>query len=184
MRRAPTGSLGGMSQRSVVLVGPMGSGKSTVGRALARRLGLGHVDTDDIVARSAGRTIPEVFETEGEAAFREMESAALVDALAGSCAVISTGGGIVMSDVNRARLRESPALVVWLDGSIDALADRVGSGRGRPLLEGDVRETLKEKIAERAPGYLAVADVRVDTSEMRHSDCVDAIVAALEGVSA
>jgi shikimate kinase len=173
-----------MSQRAVVLVGPMGSGKSTVGRALARRLEVGHVDTDDMVSHRAGRSIAEIFETDGEAAFREMESAALAEALAGPRAVISTGGGVVVAAVNRALLAESDALVVWLDGSIDALADRVGSGRGRPLLEGDVRETLKAKIAQRAPGYLEVADVRVDTSQMRHEDCVDAIVAALEGVTA
>ena len=64
------------------------------------------------------------------------------------------------------------------------LTKRVGSGRGRPLLEGDVRAALQEKIAERGPGYLEVADLRVDTTEMRHADCVDAIVAALEGVTA
>ena len=177
------GNLRGMSQRAVVLVGPMGSGKSTVGRALARRLGVGHVDTDDLIARRAGCSIAEIFETDGEPTFRDLESAALGEALAGVGAVISTGGGVVASDTNRTLLRESAALVVWLDGSIDALADRVDTGRGRPLLTGDVRESLKEKIAERAPGYLEVADLRVDTSQMRHSDCVDAIVAALEGVS-
>jgi shikimate kinase len=173
-----------MSQRTVVLVGPMGSGKSTVGRALARRLGLGHVDTDDIVAQGAGQSIAEIFESEGEAAFRALETAALADALHGAVAVISTGGGVVVSDANRILLRESDALVVWLDGSIDALAGRVGSGQGRPLLDGDVRETLREKIAERGPGYLDVADVRIDTSAMGHEDCVDTIVAVLEEVTA
>ena len=173
-----------MSQRSVVLIGPMGSGKSTVGRALAQRLMLRHVDSDDLVVRAAGRAISEIFDTEGEAAFRTLETNALAEALDREGAVISTGGGIVVSEANRTMLLDSPALVVWLDATIDALASRVGSGRGRPLLAGDVRETLREKIAERAPWYLDVADLRVDTSEMRHSDCVDAIVAVLEGVSA
>jgi len=161
----------------------MGSGKSTVGRALAQRLRLRHIDTDDLIARTADRSIPELFEVEGERRFRERESAALEQALA-SPSVVSTGGGIVVVDENRERLQSSGALVVWLDGSIDALVKRVGSGRNRPLLGDDIRSSLQEKIAERGPGYLEVADVRVDTTEMRHSDCVDAIVAALEGVSA
>jgi shikimate kinase len=161
----------------------MGSGKSTVGRALAERLGARHLDTDSIVVELAGCPIPEIFETHGEARFRELEAAALGDALASS-AVVSTGGGIVMSATNRESLRDSDAFVVWLDGSIDALVARVGSGRNRPLLEGDIRSALREKIAERSPGYLEVADLRVDTTEMRHADCVEAIVAAMEGVTA
>lgn len=172
-----------MNQRSVVLVGPMGSGKSSVGRALAQRLGMRHIDTDALVERRDGRSVPEIFAADGEAGFRALETAELRTALDAS-AVIATGGGIVVTDENRRLLNESGALVVWLDASIDALAERVGSGRGRPLLEGDVRSSLQEKVAERAPGYLEVADLRVDTTAMRHSDCVDAIVAALEGVSA
>lgn len=161
----------------------MGSGKSTVGRALARRLGARHVDTDQLVVEAAGCSIPEIFEREGEARFRELESEALASALT-PASVVSTGGGIVVTDANRTRLRADDCFVVWLDGSIDALTARVGSGRGRPLLQDDVRASLQEKIAERSPGYLDVADVRVDTTQMRHADCVDAIVAAMEGVRA
>jgi shikimate kinase len=161
----------------------MGSGKSTVGRALASRIGVAHVDTDDLVSKEAGCSIPEIFDRDGEDRFRELESAALARALSAR-SVVSTGGGIVVSESNRTRLQDSDAFVVWLDGSIDALTQRVGSGRGRPLLQGDVRSTLQEKIVERAPGYLEVADLRVDTTQMRHVDCVDAIVAAMEGVSA
>lgn len=161
----------------------MGSGKSTVGRALARRLHTTHVDTDTLVEQSAGRPIADIFETDGEARFRELEAMVLDTALA-SPGVVSTGGGIVVSEANRTRLRASSALVVWLDGSVDALARRVGSGRDRPLLTGDVRRSLQERITEREPGYLAVADLRIDTTDMRRTDCVDAIVAALEEVSA
>lgn len=177
------GTLLDMISRPVVLVGPMGSGKSTVGRALAARLGVEHVDTDAMVVESAGRPISEIFEHEGEMRFREFETEALVSVLA-TPLVVSTGGGIVVDDHNRAILHSSDAFVVWLDGSLDALAARVGSGRGRPLLQGDVRSALREKIAERSPGYREVADVRVDTTHMRHGDCVDAIVAAMEGVTA
>ena len=135
------------------------------------------------MARRHGSSVQTIFDTKGEPAFRALETEELRRALEAT-AVISTGGGIVVTDENRALLNASPALVVWLDGSIDALVKRVGSGRGRPLLGDDVRAALQEKVAERADGYLEVADLRVDTSEMRHADCVDAIVAALEGVSA
>ncbi len=161
----------------------MGSGKSTVGRALARRLGIGHVDTDDLVERATGRTIAEIFETDGEDRFRELERNALESAL-GAASVVSTGGGIVVTEANRSLLEDTPALVVWLDGSLDALTRRVGSGRNRPLLEGDIRSALREKMIEREPGYLAVADLRVDTTDMSHADCVDAIEAVVRGVSA
>lgn len=161
----------------------MGSGKSTVGRALARRLRTGHVDTDTLVEQAEGRSIAEIFETDGEGRFRELESAALDSALR-LPGVVSTGGGIVVLDANRARLQASPALVVWLDGTVDALAQRVGSGRNRPLLAGDVRRSLEEKVAERRPGYLQVADLRIDTTGMRRGACVDAIVASMEEVSA
>ena len=172
-----------MIENAIVLVGPMGSGKSTVGRALARRLGVPHIDTDDRVVETAGRSIPEIFESEGEERFRALESAALSSAMA-IPAVISTGGGVVVSEANRTLLMDADAMVVWLDGSIDALVARVGSGRNRPLLQGDVRTALTEKLAERNPGYAEVADVRVDTTGMRHADCVEAVVAALDGVSA
>ncbi|MEZ5244729.1 MAG: shikimate kinase [Acidimicrobiales bacterium] len=172
-----------MSSRAIVLVGPMGSGKSTVGRALARRLEMSHVDTDELVVEAAGAPIDEIFEHDGEERFRELETEALGEALA-SPAVVSTGGGIVVTAANRELLRNVDAFVVWLDGSIDALTARVGSGRGRPLLQGDVRAALRDKIDERNPGYLEVADLRVDTTSMRHVDCVDAIVAAMEGAPA
>ncbi|MDG2026262.1 MAG: shikimate kinase [Acidimicrobiales bacterium] len=172
-----------MNTRTVVLVGPMGSGKSTVGRALAGKLGMRHIDTDDLIQRRSGRAINEIFETGGESEFRSLETAELRDAL-DATAVISTGGGIVVTRENRQLLVDAPALVVWLDGSIEALTARVGSGRGRPLLGDDVQASLEAKVTARAPGYLEVADVRIDTSEMRHADCVDAIVAALDGVTA
>ena len=163
---------------SVVLVGPMGSGKSTVGRALADRLGLSHTDTDEIVVEASGRTIPEIFKSEGEAGFRALEHEALCRALAGGTGVISTGGGMVTSEDNRLTLGQCKALVVWLDAPIEVLMDRLGDGAGRPLLAGDdVEGALRIKIAERADAYDQVADFRLDTSDLSPEDCVDFIVA-------
>lgn len=168
----------------VVLVGPMGSGKTTIGRALAARIGVPHVDTDERVEVDAGTTVADLFDTEGEGGFRAREAAALADALAGPEAVVSTGGGIVTTATNRALLSAADALVVWLEAPIDRLLQRVGDGRGRPLLTGDVRTALAATVAEREPHYAAIADLRLDTAALDVAGCVDAIVAARDGVVA
>lgn len=158
----------------------MGSGKSAVGRALARRLGRAHVDVDDRVVASAGRTIAEVFDSDGEAGFRALETDALTDALDGVPSVISTGGGIVLAEANRLMLADGRSIVVWLDATIDTLVGRVGDGRGRPLLRGDVRETLTAMVRDREPLYDQVADLRVDTTGLRRRPVVELVRAALE----
>ena len=168
-----------MSLDSVVLVGPMGSGKSTVGRALADREQMNHLDLDEMVVAARGLTIPEIFEVEGESGFRTLEHDALSSALVGGPAVISAGGGVVTIESNRDLLGRSGALVVWLDASVEVLTGRVGDGATRPLLAGDdVEGALRTKIAERAEGYHDVADIRIDTSDMSVADCVDLITAA------
>lgn len=166
--------------RGVVLVGPMGSGKSAVGRALATRLDTSHVDTDALVVEHVGAPIPEIFDHDGEEGFREAESVALEAALGRMPCVVSTGGGIVERRANRARLVESGALVVWLDADIDVLAQRVGDGRGRPLLAGDPVAALTRTVTARAPLYEAVATIRLDTSDLTTGRCVDAILVALD----
>lgn len=168
-----------MSSASVILVGPMGSGKSTVGLALADHELADHLDLDELIVAARGLTVAEIFETEGESVFRTLEHEALSRALAGESAVISTGGGVVTSESNRDLLRRSAALVIWLDASVEVLARRVGDGEGRPLLAGDdVEHALRTKIAERAEGYREVADIRIDTSDMSVADCVDLITTA------
>ena len=168
-----------MSLASVILVGPMGSGKTTVGRALADREHMVHADIDEMIVQARGLAIAEIFETEGESRFRTLEHQALTRALAGTGAVISAGGGVVTSESNRSLLRQADALVVWLDASVEVLVCRVGDGAGRPLLAGDdVANALRTKVAERAEAYEEVADVRIDTSDMSVADCVDLIVAA------
>jgi len=155
----------------------MGSGKSTVGRDLARRLGLRHRDTDAAIVHRAGRSISEIFAGSGEAEFRRMEAQTLAEILAGPVAVVSTGGGIVVETSNRELLHAS--FVVWLDAGVDALEKRVKGGRGRPLLDGDLRSNLEAKVAERNPQYLEVANLRVDTSAMSRRATVEFVLAAI-----
>ena len=168
-----------MSLASVILIGPMGSGKTAVGRALADREHLDHVDIDEMIVQTRGIPIPEIFATDGESGFRTLEHQALSQAVAGTGAVISAGGGVVTSESNRSLLRQADALVVWLDASVEVLVCRVGDGATRPLLAGDdVANALRTKVAERAEGYHDVADIRIDTSDMSVADCVDLITAA------
>lgn len=155
---------GATSARPVVLVGLMGVGKSVVGRRLADHLSRPFVDTDEVVAEAAGCSIPEIFERDGEAVFRSAEGEVLRGALqrTGIPPVIATGGGVVLAASNRAALAES-AEVVWLDASPTVLAERIGTGRGRPLLAGvDAGERLRVLDAQRRPLYHEVADVVVD----------------------
>lgn len=157
----------------------MGAGKSTVGRRLARAWGRAFVDLDDAIVAAAGRPIPELFADEGEAGFRDRETAALRAALAEPTpAVVATGGGVVLRDENRALLGDR-AVVVWLDAEVEALAARVGDGTGRPLLADTPAERLRALDIARRPLYEAVADLRIDTSGLGADEVVAAVVAGL-----
>jgi shikimate kinase len=146
----------------LVLVGMMGCGKTSVGRRVARALGRPFLDLDHEVERVAGRRIPELFEHEGEAGFRDREGAALRGALAGTePMVIATGGGAVLRPENRAAMRER-AVVVWLRARPDTLLARVGDGRGRPLLAGDPLGNLTRIAADRADAYRDAAHEVID----------------------
>ena len=153
----------------LVLVGMMGSGKSTVGRLVARRLGWRFVDLDEEVAAAGGRSIVALFAEEGEAAFRKREATCLAASLAddaGGPAVIAAGGGVVSEPANRSLLGQA-ATVVWLRAAPATLEARVGDGGGRPLLAGaggaeGRRRALRDLTARRAPLYEEVADVTVD----------------------
>lgn len=148
-------------QLTVVLVGPMGAGKTSVGRQLAKRLGIGFIDTDKRIAAEHG-PIPNVFETRGEAHFRELEQAAVAKALREG-GVISVGGGAVSSPATRDLLRQHP--VVFLAVTPEAVANRIRSG-GRPLLAGGGDPLVRwNQIYEQRRGwYEEVADVTFDTS--------------------
>lgn len=166
-----------------MLVGMMGSGKTTVGREVARRLGWRFVDLDEEIAGSSGRSIPELFADEGEAAFRRLEATCLARSLGdeeGAPAVVAAGGGVVGEAANRSLLREA-ATVVWLRAEPATLAGRVGDGEGRPLLAGaggeeGRRQVLAGVAAARAPAYAEVADVVVDVDGLSADEVADRVL--------
>ena len=147
----------------VVLVGMMGSGKSTTGQMLARRLGVQFCDTDERVQRNAGLTIARLFADRGEAAFREEESVAL-----GQCldegGVVATGGGIVLREANRVLLSEAGIRVAWLDAQPTGLAARLDGVVDRPLLGDNPQAALAALDHQRRPLYAQVASFCVDTT--------------------
>lgn len=168
---------------NIVLVGLMGSGKSAVGRLLAEKLGRPFVDTDALVEEEAGRSIPDIFVSEGEAAFREREAKVIAAVTARDGQVIATGGGAVLRPENREALRRT-GLVIWLDAPPEALYHRAkaqGVDR-RPLLAGsDPLGRLTAMASDRAPAYQAAAHARVATDDRRPAAIADEIVALLSG---
>lgn len=150
-----------MSPR-VVLVGPPGAGKSTVGRLLAARLETAFLDSDSEIQRETGSSIPEIFAAEGEQGFRRIESAVVARLVMTFDGVLSLGGGAVTDSGTRALLQGQR--VVWLDISADLAFRRVGRGKGRPLLKGMGRQGMADLLAAREGWYREVATWRVETS--------------------
>jgi len=161
----------------VVLVGPMGAGKSTVGRLLAERWGVAFRDTDDDVEQEEGRTISDIFVEDGEARFRALERSAVARAVAEHAGVLAVGGGAVMAEETRAVL--GGQRVVFLRVGLSDAAARVGLGASRPLLLGNVRGTMKALLDERTPVYESVAVAVVDTDGRTPDEVADAVVEAL-----
>ncbi|HEY3528366.1 MAG TPA: shikimate kinase [Nocardioides sp.] len=161
-----------MSPR-VVLVGPMGAGKTTVGRILAERWGVVFRDTDDDVEQADGRTISDIFVESGEEHFRALERAAVARALAEHTGVLAVGGGAVMDHDSRAALAAHP--VVFLRVGLSDAATRVGLGTSRPLLLGNVRGTMKALLDERTPVYESVAVAVVDTDGRTPDEVADLV---------
>jgi shikimate kinase len=163
--------------RHLVLVGLMGSGKSTVGRLLAARLDRPLVDTDDEVEQRAGRSVREIFDTDGEAAFRALESDVLADAVnADAPSVVAAAGGVVLSPVNRELLAGPRCRVVWLTAPARTLVDRTARGRHRPLLDEDPRGTLDTMAQEREALYREVADLVISVDGRTASDVADTVL--------
>lgn len=161
----------------VVLVGPMGSGKSTVGALLADAWGVTARDTDTDVEDLEGRTVAEIFVDSGEAHFRDLERKAVAEALATHDGVLSLGGGAVLDPATRDLLVGHE--VVFLKVGLTEAVKRVGLGTSRPLLLGNVRSRIKALLDERAPVYRSVATLTVDTDELSPEDVAAVIVQAL-----
>jgi shikimate kinase len=157
----------------------MGAGKTTIGSHLATRLGWPHFDSDEMIIQATGQAVAEIFAARGEAAFRAEEARVLAEAATSDGpAVVSVAGGAVLDPDNRKVLR-SAGTVVWLRADVDVLSRRVGTGRGRPLLEDDPEGKLRLLDAERRPLYNEVADIVVDVDELPPGEVVDRIVQAL-----
>lgn len=164
---------------NLVLVGPMGAGKSSIGRSLADRLGLRFADVDAEIERHAGTSIAGLFAGEGEAAFRGREREALGRLLLGEDQALATGGGAVLDPGNRERMR-ARGFVVWLRASVEAQLLRLADDRSRPLLpQGDRGDALRRLAAEREPLYAEVADLAFDTDGLGEADAASALVPLL-----
>lgn len=151
---------------SVFLVGPMGAGKTTIGRLLAELMQKRFIDTDQVIVERAGADIPWIFDLEGEAGFRQRESQVIAELTQEPNIVLATGGGAVLWSENRAALRTG-GQVVYLRTQVSTQVRRTQRDRNRPLLQtGQPAATMKRLMIEREPFYLEVADVVVDTDQM------------------
>lgn len=162
-----------------VLVGAPGAGKSTVGRRAAERLDCTFADTDALIEAAAQMSVSDIFVSMGEPEFRRMEEQAVADAIATQHGIVSLGGGAVLSEVTRERLRGVP--VIWLRVGLQDAAQRVGMNTARPLLLGNVRGTLSQLLAQREPLYAEVATAAIDTSGRKAREVVDEVVATIRG---
>lgn len=172
-------NLGTLLDRPIVLVGLMGAGKSTVGRRLAKRLGLPFVDSDSAIEDAAGLSAAEIYERFGEEDFRDGERRLVARLIDGTVGVIATGGGAYVDPRTR-ELLNARAITVWLDAPVDVLTERTSRRDTRAQLrKGNPRETLARLAEERRPSY-AEAHIRVRSGSGAHADVVDQIIAAVE----
>jgi shikimate kinase len=162
----------------VVIVGPPGAGKTTVGQAVAARLGVPFADTDALIEATAGKGIPEIFFDDGEPAFRELEVAAIASALSSFDGVLAVGGGAILNENTRAALADHT--VVFLSVELPDAVRRVGLGAGRPLLSINPRATLKFLMEQRRPLYAAVATYTIATDGRAPEEIADEVAALLK----
>jgi shikimate kinase len=162
--------------KRVVLIGAPGSGKSTVGPALAKVLALDFIDTDQLIEEREGKAITDIFVVDGEPHFRAVELEALKDVLTMQDVVISLGGGAPISDLAQQLINSSESTVIFLDVSLSTAAPRVGFNRDSPLLLGNPREQWQALSDKRRPIYEALADVSIKVDDMS----VEAIVSEIE----
>jgi shikimate kinase len=164
--------------RSIVLVGMMGAGKSSVGRRLGTRLGVPFLDADIEIEKAAGMTIPEIFSARGEAYFRAGEARVIARLLDSGPQVLATGGGAFMDPATRAAIRQK-GISVWLDAELDVLLRRVRRRTDRPLLQSaEPGETLRRLMEERSPIY-AEADLIVESRDVPHEAIVEEVLSVV-----
>jgi shikimate kinase len=163
----------------VILIGPPGSGKTTVGELLAARLGVGFADTDARIEAAAGKPVSDIFIEDGEPAFREMEREAAAVAIGGHNGVLCLGGGGVLDADTQALLAGQQ--VVYLETGFAELAKRIGMDRPRPLLLGNPRAQLKSLLEQRLPVYQRLAVVTVSTDGRSPAEIADEIAGAIGG---
>lgn len=161
----------------IVLIGLMGSGKTTVGRALAKRLKLVFSDSDDAVEKIAKRSVREIFENQGEDIFRKLESQALGELCdAKSPTVLAVAGGAIISQSNRDLLQKNAKCIVWLDAPTPTLISRTGRGKHRPLLDGDPVGSLNKMRLDREPLYQSLATHHLVTQSLTIDEVVERII--------
>ncbi|MGH1484899.1 MAG: shikimate kinase AroK [Cellvibrionaceae bacterium] len=156
-----------LSPQKIVLVGPMGAGKSTIGRLLSKQLQLPFKDSDTVIEERSGANIPWIFDVEGEEGFRQRETAVLQDLLKEPSLVLATGGGIVLMDENRRLLKELADVVIYLSADAEHLIRRTEKDKKRPLLQvADPQQQIRKLLDERDPLYREVA-TRIVTTDTR-----------------
>lgn len=164
---------------NLVMVGPMGAGKTCIGRRLAERFGVQFVDIDHAIVEHAGASIPSIFEHSGEAGFREHERAVLAQVLAGTGQLVSTGGGAVLDAENRRLIRER-GFVIYLSVGVETQMERLARDRTRPLLQREDRgQVLHDLAVLRAPLYREVADLVLDTDWLSPGEATAQLVLRL-----
>jgi shikimate kinase len=169
-----------LARRSIVLVGMMGAGKSSVGRRVALRLGIPFVDADTEIEKAAGMAITDIFAIRGEAEFRAGEARVILRLLEGGPQVLATGGGAFINPDTRAAIA-AKGISIWLKAEPDVLMKRIKRRQDRPLLHtADPAATLRKLLEEREPIY-ALADLTVQSREVTHDRIVDEIVSAIAG---
>ena len=167
-----------LAGRSLVMVGMMGAGKSSIGRRLASRLGMSFVDADNEIELAANSSIPEIFDRHGEAYFRVGERRVIQRLLDGGAKVLATGGGAFIQPETRAAI-QARAISIWLKADRDLLLSRIKRRSNRPLLkDGDPAETIARLIAERYPVYVEAA-IHIQSRDVAHDVVIDDILAAL-----
>ena len=172
-----------MSRSNIILVGPMGAGKTTIGRQLAKATGKAFVDSDQEIENRTGASIPWIFDVEGEEGFRRRERDMLTELTDRDDTVIATGGGAILSPETRKLMRKR-GMVIYLRASVDQILRRTARDRNRPLLQTeDPRARLEALMAERDPLYREVADLTLDTDERSVRSVVRESLDRLEDLS-